>query len=342
MSQESSHELDTLRLILAAENSRKRFPLTGEMLVGRDSTCAIALQSLHISRYHAKIIVTADGASIEDLDSANGTYVNGLKLGGRVSLHLGDLVCFDDHGFRIIAEAVPEACLDKVRSITAEQVAIKPQAVTPPTTGSPTATEQTDIAPEITLPNPNRAVDEAPAVIEAVSADTTRALTFHEMKEILRQSQAIQAQNSLVEPRLIVQTAPLDGKVIALQALEMDTRWKVGSDLTSKICLRDKSLIADHAYLSRNPSGYRLTATSAAKAYKLNGKIVRDGYLQDGDLVQLGRIEVLFKTNLGTDNAPPGVEQTPVEAAAHSLPWPALITGLFFLVVLMVVVVRQA
>ncbi len=121
----------SLQLILAAENNRKRYKLTGEITIGRDSGCGIILQSVNISRQHAKISIHEQGALLEDLNSANGTYLNGLKVSGQAPLHLGDLVCFDDQPFRVIAEDVPEALLKQVRAITAEQVAIAPAKLNP-------------------------------------------------------------------------------------------------------------------------------------------------------------------------------------------------------------------
>ncbi|HNG60707.1 MAG TPA: FHA domain-containing protein, partial [Cellvibrionaceae bacterium] len=99
---------ETQVLVLAAESSRKRFRLENDMLVGREPSCDIPINSLHISRQHARITQTPTGFFLEDLNSANGTYINGLKLTTPVALQIGDLVCFDDQGFRVVAEGKVE------------------------------------------------------------------------------------------------------------------------------------------------------------------------------------------------------------------------------------------
>ncbi len=61
--------------------------------IGRHEANEIRLRGFAISRFHAEIGETAPGHPyIEDMGSTYGTYVNGHKLDGRVSLHDGDEV----------------------------------------------------------------------------------------------------------------------------------------------------------------------------------------------------------------------------------------------------------
>ena len=55
-------------------------------VVGRYPFCDIVLPSHSISRQHARIVREADGYYIEDLNSLNGTFVNGKRVGGRTKL----------------------------------------------------------------------------------------------------------------------------------------------------------------------------------------------------------------------------------------------------------------
>lgn len=48
----------------------------GSNVVGRDRDCAIRIDSPSVSRHHARILVTQGEATVEDLGSKNGTYVN--------------------------------------------------------------------------------------------------------------------------------------------------------------------------------------------------------------------------------------------------------------------------
>jgi len=61
-----------------------------QMVVGRDDTCDIMIPQRQISRQHIIIHQSPDGVLIEDLNSRNGTWVNGLRLEGSRPLSDGD------------------------------------------------------------------------------------------------------------------------------------------------------------------------------------------------------------------------------------------------------------
>jgi DNA-binding winged helix-turn-helix (wHTH) protein len=61
----------------------------GENVVGRDPTCAAVIEEPDVSRYHARIVIAGDLATIEDLDSKNGTFVEGVRIRSKVALPPG-------------------------------------------------------------------------------------------------------------------------------------------------------------------------------------------------------------------------------------------------------------
>lgn len=61
---------------------------TGSHLVGRMSDWSTLDDDL-TSRYHSRLHVTERDLAVEDLDSSNGTYLNGQKLAGRVKTPMG-------------------------------------------------------------------------------------------------------------------------------------------------------------------------------------------------------------------------------------------------------------
>src|SRR5207244_2687900 len=70
---------------------RREFDLLeGENIVGRDHDVSISLNAPGISRRHARIMVTSNRVTIEDLGSKNGTYVQGQRIRGTRELHEGD------------------------------------------------------------------------------------------------------------------------------------------------------------------------------------------------------------------------------------------------------------
>jgi len=69
-----------------------RWDIEQELVLGRDDTCNVIIQDRQVSRFHARLSVTPDGISLEDLASKNGTFVNGSRLEDPVILQDGDVI----------------------------------------------------------------------------------------------------------------------------------------------------------------------------------------------------------------------------------------------------------
>jgi len=71
-----------------------RRPLAdGRLVIGRRSSNGLALADAEVSRHHAEIVHDdAAGFSMRDLDSMNGTIVNGRRIDGPHPLRDGDLI----------------------------------------------------------------------------------------------------------------------------------------------------------------------------------------------------------------------------------------------------------
>src|SRR5262245_11970142 len=67
--------------------SAERLPV-----VGADPGPAVTLDSTTVSRHHARFHVTAASATVEDLDSKDGTFVNDLRVVARVAVVDGDRI----------------------------------------------------------------------------------------------------------------------------------------------------------------------------------------------------------------------------------------------------------
>ncbi|HEX8409535.1 MAG TPA: FHA domain-containing serine/threonine-protein kinase [Thermoanaerobaculia bacterium] len=72
----------------------EKYSISGDsVMVGRDRTCTIVLAHPAVSRRHARITIGGAAPVLEDLQSANGTYVNNARV-ERVVLKPGDIVRF--------------------------------------------------------------------------------------------------------------------------------------------------------------------------------------------------------------------------------------------------------
>lgn len=76
-----------------------------DLTVGRNAQNDIVLASGQVSRQHARLSIQAKRLQLQDLGSANGTFVNGKRLSGEpVTLQLGDEVAFADLAFVVASE----------------------------------------------------------------------------------------------------------------------------------------------------------------------------------------------------------------------------------------------
>jgi len=71
---------------------QKSFAASQRLVVGRGEECDIRLDGLLISNRHAAVALTASGLQLEDLNSTNGTYVNGQRITGRTTIQAQDVI----------------------------------------------------------------------------------------------------------------------------------------------------------------------------------------------------------------------------------------------------------
>lgn len=75
------------------EWGRQRFALpVGEHVIGRDPDVQIRLDAPSVSRRHAKLVLTAEGAMLEDFGSKNGTRRQDVRVTSPVQLSDGDAI----------------------------------------------------------------------------------------------------------------------------------------------------------------------------------------------------------------------------------------------------------
>jgi DNA-binding winged helix-turn-helix (wHTH) protein len=64
----------------------------GTTTIGRSLDCEVTLPSTTVSRCHARIVLAAGRAVLEDLQSKNGTFVNGARIRQATALADGDRI----------------------------------------------------------------------------------------------------------------------------------------------------------------------------------------------------------------------------------------------------------
>jgi hypothetical protein len=96
----------------------KVFPISGVTVIGRNPECDISIPTDEISRRHAELRPSQDGVMVEDLGSANGTYVNDRRVTRELLKH-GDELRFDQLRFQVVAPGREMAASSSAASASA-------------------------------------------------------------------------------------------------------------------------------------------------------------------------------------------------------------------------------
>ena len=98
---------------------RELFPLGASSLIGRElGRVQVHLPQPQVSRLHARIDIQPGGAVLHDLNSANGTFVNGRRIQTATDLRPGDQIDIGPYSLQFTGAAlVPRSRTDNVELI---------------------------------------------------------------------------------------------------------------------------------------------------------------------------------------------------------------------------------
>ena len=79
------------KLIESGTPEQKQIPIAkDEFLIGRGSDCDLRLGSSEVSRHHCQLRFRGKEATLIDLGSSNGTFINNVRVRSQAPLHGGD------------------------------------------------------------------------------------------------------------------------------------------------------------------------------------------------------------------------------------------------------------
>lgn len=150
---------------LVREGSAEGIEISGEgVVVGRERGCDVILRSKSVSRRHARLLIREGMIWVQDLDSANGTRINGHKVDVVSVVRLGDVVTFGDLNYTLAndtAAADPLADSHVVNAIFARDSVCLPDP-------EPKQTPTSPRIPEPPLPRRAELVSPPPAKVKSV------------------------------------------------------------------------------------------------------------------------------------------------------------------------------
>lgn len=268
--------------------------------VGRAESNDIVLTEGLPSRNHARVAVAEGAVTVEDLGSANGTFVNGERIdaGSAVTLAVGDLVRFDVVEFLLVAAAEPVADEEdktvmrpavsaaELEAAAAEVVRQREQAPAP---AAAPASE-----PEAASERPGAWAD--PDAAKAVEG-RTMLLDRDKLNDLMNSGdQGLDMLDAEVDcPALIITSGGLLGTVFSLEAGSGDAAWSIGSEADCDIVLDESNVSARHAKLTGDNGRWQLSDQMTVNGTFVNGRKCTISYLNSGDRLTFGSVTAVFK-----------------------------------------------
>jgi hypothetical protein len=121
------------RLLLESGGERREIKVAGSLTVGRAQTAGVYLDDKTLSREHTKFYVENGKLFVRDLESKNGTYLNGTLVKNTQPLKNGDRVKVGVATFTVMAD-------DAAMPAVSAPLASAPRAhAPPPTVTAPTS-----------------------------------------------------------------------------------------------------------------------------------------------------------------------------------------------------------
>ena len=292
--------------------------LNDDIVVGRSADCGLHIDDSRISRRHAQIRIDGDSRLLEDLGSANGTYVNGERLEGVHTLCADDTVAFDNHQFTVCAgqaaSAEPEPAVDidaTIIGVAPVDLGVDAAAVVSPPAGQlssslPSASVQVSVEPPIEPPiEPSKPARSQEAVVpgswvDSASVDGTQLLNVEDLPDLDAMASVAASANKSDLPHLVVNSGRSTNKIFELPIDSGDETsvWELGRDASCEVVLDDSSVSSKHAQLVYNKGRWRMVNMVSTNGIVINGEKKLSAYLADGDQIQLGAMILTFRAGL--------------------------------------------
>ena len=102
-------DVEPTRMLVQAEGTAERVQVLGRRTtIGRTPDNDMRIDADFVSRHHAVVLRHGERTVLEDLNSTNGTYVNGQRV-SRCTLNEGDLVTLGHSEFRFAIKPTPSS-----------------------------------------------------------------------------------------------------------------------------------------------------------------------------------------------------------------------------------------
>jgi pSer/pThr/pTyr-binding forkhead associated (FHA) protein len=297
---------------LCADKDGQELPIANSISIGRSPDNDLVLTEGHPSRQHAKLYLQGNEPWLEDLGSANGTFVNDERIEAPRPLQPGDQLRFDVARWTLQTRLADDQAT-MLRPPDGQATVVRPP--------QPAATPTPPPTPEHKSPTP-AAVAPAAAPRSWQQEDDgqgTRPLSPEELAEI-RAGMSSASIESSDRPLLHVRSGTRSGETIELEG---DNReWRIGSDDGADLCFRDENVSAEQAVLSVTNGRWKLADQFSKNRTFVNGQQANVSYLNSGDSIAFGAVQCAIALPATNSGAAP--ETTGLSKPVKATSWPLI------------------
>jgi pSer/pThr/pTyr-binding forkhead associated (FHA) protein len=263
---------------LVKVTNQREIPIKADMVVGRQAECDLQLTEGHASRKHARFSLVENAVWLEDLNSANGTFVNGTKINGKVKLAPGDRLRFDVEEFDFRVPSAAPAAADDGKTQYREPASAVVDAESSGMYKRPGAWADPDAMGD--------------------GANKTKFIDPAQLKEMMNNAPAPAVTATIDGPHLHVVSGSRAGLNIKLTVGESGVReWTIGSQTDREVQFQDSGVSALHAKIVNEGERWKVLDQMSANGTFVNGKRSNVSYLTAGDRVRFGPVECIFQVS---------------------------------------------
>ena len=241
----------------------------GGIVFGRDAVSDVVVAQNEVSRKHAEVMPVENGYVLRDL-SANGVFVNGVRVDRTQLLARADVIRIGTEEFRFYADIAPAPSVD-AQLPAPDRSRIAP--VDPPS-----------------APTPPMAAPAALAAESAGSRGPARAAALSATMEFTQLGDARPVLASLQ----VINEGPSKGHIYTVHV----PLAHVGRGAHNDVVIADESVSDTHAKLQRRDDGWYLVDVGSTNGTYVGGqRIAAERRLEGAPDVRFGGVKMVFRAN---------------------------------------------
>ncbi|TDG11837.1 FHA domain-containing protein [Seongchinamella unica] len=263
--------------LLRNMSTNENIPLVAtSIILGRRKDCEIVVDSSEASREHARIRAEDGRLTLEDLGSTNGTMLNRRRLRQQEPLSGGDIISIGQVHFMVVAPG--------------------------------SDSHMTVLGGRLARADDNYVLDQADPNATGLRMPFPLPPGWTTTDGVFDNGPAKRNPQDIVSEQMASQSIGQEGADGVLMIVSDRGRntlfplragkaaWVIGRADDCDIAISDATISCVHALITRDAGRWSIEDKNSTNGTRLNGRRVDKAALDDGDKLNLGKVDLLFKS----------------------------------------------